>query len=418
MRFRSHTAVLGAMGMLLVVLTGADFAIDRLFDDALADTLEKETDRVMRITVLRKAARRAYVDALERRLLPRPGAPERTGLSPAADAVASLPWGAAERPAAEALVAATRELGRALAADGPPLAAVPPRLPALVGEIDALSARLLARDDPRRVARDELILPEELNSGLSRLHLARLVEQFGLSLALIAAMTLGLAWTRRVERLRAEKDAADRSRAEIQRMAGILAHEVNGQLGVLQNAHALLERAAPGDAALRVQQESVEHMRTLVADFRLFGDPPSLHLADTEAIEIARGAAVALGLAVEISGPREAPLRADAQALQRALQNLLRNAAQAGGPVRLSVEAGEGAVRFIVEDEGPGLAPGVAARAGEPFFTTRAGGTGLGLAIVKEIAVRHGGAFSLRDRPGGRGARAELLVPARGPGRG
>ena len=39
----------------------------------------------------------------------------------------------------------------------------------------------------------------------------------------------------------------------------------------------------------------------------------------------------------------------------------------------------EASVRFEVRDEGTGMTPEVAARAGEPFYTTRAAGAGFGL---------------------------------------
>ena len=44
-----------------------------------------------------------------------------------------------------------------------------------------------------------------------------------------------------------------------------------------------------------------------------------------------------------------------------------------------------------VEDHGPGIAPEIAARIFEPFFSTKPQGTGMGLAICRSIVEAHEG---------------------------
>jgi CheY-like chemotaxis protein len=55
-----------------------------------------------------------------------------------------------------------------------------------------------------------------------------------------------------------------------------------------------------------------------------------------------------------------------------------------------------------VRDSGLGIAPEVAARMFEPFYTTKGlgQGTGLGLALVQAIVAEHGGAIEVESRPG------------------
>jgi signal transduction histidine kinase len=52
-------------------------------------------------------------------------------------------------------------------------------------------------------------------------------------------------------------------------------------------------------------------------------------------------------------------------------------------------------------DQGPGVAPEIAERIFDPFYTTRAGGMGLGLAIVQRIVSGHGGWVAVAPGPAG-----------------
>jgi signal transduction histidine kinase len=70
---------------------------------------------------------------------------------------------------------------------------------------------------------------------------------------------------------------------------------------------------------------------------------------------------------------------------------------------------------LIVEDEGPGLAPGEEATVFERFARGSAGrgvsGSGLGLPIVATLVRRWGGNASIRSRPDG-GAQARIELPS------
>ena len=73
----------------------------------------------------------------------------------------------------------------------------------------------------------------------------------------------------------------------------------------------------------------------------------------------------------------------------------------AGRTTRLELE---------IRDRGPGLAPEVQQRAGQPFFTTKGHGFGIGLFLANATIERFGGKVLLLNREGG-GAITVYLLP-------
>jgi signal transduction histidine kinase len=98
--------------------------------------------------------------------------------------------------------------------------------------------------------------------------------------------------------------------------------------------------------------------------------------------------------------------------------NLLQNALDVveprpGAKIRVGCAVGpDGRIVVEIDDEGPGLPPGLAARLFEAFITTKppGKGTGLGLYTARALVRDAGGELSLHDRPEG-GARARLVLP-------
>jgi signal transduction histidine kinase len=91
--------------------------------------------------------------------------------------------------------------------------------------------------------------------------------------------------------------------------------------------------------------------------------------------------------------------------LNQVWTNLVANAVDAmdgQGDLRISTRLDDGEVVVEVADSGPGMAPDVAERAFDAFFTTKdvGRGTGLGLDIARRIVVeRHGGSIEI-ESPG------------------
>lgn len=104
----------------------------------------------------------------------------------------------------------------------------------------------------------------------------------------------------------------------------------------------------------------------------------------------------------------------NADALTRAVQNLIANAIRHGlAPVTVTAAHVRDKIAITVEDHGPGIAAADARHLFEPFYRGRnatARGTGLGLTIVAQIAKAHGGSITF-DRHRTTGAAFTLTLP-------
>ena len=120
--------------------------------------------------------------------------------------------------------------------------------------------------------------------------------------------------------------------------------------------------------------------------------------------------------------PALPPISADSVQIERALNNLAKNAVEAmanGGKVQLIVDAvsqNEGSrktatIRIRIADNGPGIPASVRARLFQPFVSEKKGGTGLGLSIAKRIIDEHGGHIEVETREG-QGTTFTVCLPA------
>ncbi|HEX8907580.1 MAG TPA: HAMP domain-containing sensor histidine kinase [Anaeromyxobacteraceae bacterium] len=277
--------------------------------------------------------------------------------------------------------------------------------------------------DRERWARARLILSTLLAAGLvvgfGGFALRRQRAQLELERELAVA---------EVERERDARLARLSRAATMLTLASGVAHEISTPLGVISGrAEQLLLRAGEDERARRAAQgilEQAQRVKDVIGgllDLARGGGPALQEVPPSSVVE----AAVALvahrfekaGVRLAAGVPSDlAPIRCDPTLLEHALVNLLLNACDAcarGGAVEITARLEGGALTFVVEDDGEGIAQVNAARATEPFFTTkpRGRGTGLGLAVVSEIAKCHRGSFSIE--PGSpRGTRARIRLPA------
>lgn len=116
-------------------------------------------------------------------------------------------------------------------------------------------------------------------------------------------------------------------------------------------------------------------------------------------------------------------LRADKEALSRALLNLLDNAVKySAGEPRIALQAWADGDRVCLQvtDTGVGISPAEQRRIFEKFYRARAAqescvtGSGIGLPIVDHIVRAHGGQVRLESEPG-KGTRVTIELPAGPP---
>jgi signal transduction histidine kinase len=136
------------------------------------------------------------------------------------------------------------------------------------------------------------------------------------------------------------------------------------------------------------------------------------------AISVCREKAADAQARITYDGPAKLPfVHFGSTELTQVFINVIANAVQAFLAVRrpeavvaIDARTEKTLVHFTVTDNGPGMAPEVIEKVGQPFFTTRPDGTGLGVAQCKRLLAREGGTFVIESQPG-HGTTVTLTVP-------
>jgi signal transduction histidine kinase len=198
--------------------------------------------------------------------------------------------------------------------------------------------------------------------------------------------------------------------AERTRMLAAIAHDMRTYLTRLRLRADYIGDPEHRDRAVR----DVEEMAALLDDTLLLAQADAASAEPIGPVDL--GAVLAAGMAardgeaerLSLDRPEAAVVvAARPRAVRRILDNLVDNGLRYAGTVAVALTTAGGQAVLTITDDGPGIAPDLLARLGEPFVRGEAsrnresGGAGLGLAIVTALAARDGAALQFENRPGG-----------------
>ncbi|MER3394947.1 MAG: HAMP domain-containing sensor histidine kinase, partial [Microcella pacifica] len=240
----------------------------------------------------------------------------------------------------------------------------------------------------------------------------------------------------------AARTASERAEAARRDLVARIAHDLLAPLASIRAIAETLEDGLSTEPERHARQlgSHVTRLHALIGDLfelsridagTLALAPETVSLTDLASDVVADFAPLAAqhDVALELSATEAVTAVVDAQALSRALVNVVVNAIEhspVGGVITIAVDEHEGAGRVRVRDRGPGIAEAdlphvfdAGWRADAARTSPRlglAGGAGLGLAITRAILEAHGGSASAaRGEPGATGgaggAEFTLLLP-------
>ena len=218
--------------------------------------------------------------------------------------------------------------------------------------------------------------------------------------------------------------AREQHLSQLDGLAAAAAHELGTPLSTISVIAKELEHAIRADAPhgddVRLLREQATRCRDILGKLTELssGGEPFDRMTLSALIEEVVAPHRHFGVSIDVSLPaerRSEPVGARNPAILYGLGNLLENAVDfANERVAVSAQWSEDAVEVTIGDDGPGFAPEIMARIGEPYVTTRqrnAGqaeepaGLGLGFFIAKTLLERSGAALTFENRPiPGRGA--------------
>jgi nitrogen fixation/metabolism regulation signal transduction histidine kinase len=216
----------------------------------------------------------------------------------------------------------------------------------------------------------------------------------------------------------------DEERRAWRRLIRVIWHELNNSLAPIKSvietsrdalASGPLEPADRKELSesLALMAERAEGLRRFLSRYSELARLPEPTLADCNAPALLRQVAAVQAGRVEVSVADGLHVHGDADQLQQALINLVRNAIEAtpGGkePVELRAFRVKDGVVFEVEDCGPGVAN--PDNLFVPFFTTKPGGSGIGLVLARQVAEAHDGSLTLQNRADRSGCIARMVIP-------
>ena len=202
-------------------------------------------------------------------------------------------------------------------------------------------------------------------------------------------------------------------------LAGV-SHDLRTPLTRLRLALAVLPQAGTVDGTalgrdIRDMTDDVEEMERMISGYLAFARGEGAEQAQpinlTTLLEDVAAGARRAGAKVTLQTPGDVTLLLRADAIRRAITNLVDNARRHATRVAMAAERLPGrSVLVIVDDNGPGIPPDRRESVFRAFESDTSGGTGLGLTIARDIVRAHGGEIVLEDSPLG-GLRARIRLP-------
>ncbi|MCU0453348.1 MAG: ATP-binding protein [Bacteroidetes bacterium] len=221
---------------------------------------------------------------------------------------------------------------------------------------------------------------------------------------------------RDVTRTRAmERSLAQRERTMIAgELASTVAHEIRNPLNAIAMIAQRFDRTFTPRARVKEFREIVgtlkketRRVNAIVEEFLRTTRPRRSPMRSADPAEMVRAVArlsesqaAMKGVSIGVDVPNGLQVDADADRLEQALLNLVRNAVEAApdrGRVTLRAGTQDGRVFIAVSDNGPGIPGDLREKVFRPYFTTKAGGTGLGLSIVQQTVEEHGGTIRIES---------------------
>ncbi len=208
-------------------------------------------------------------------------------------------------------------------------------------------------------------------------------------------------------------------------LAAGIAHEVGNPLTSISAMVQILQRKG-SDAytieKLQLIDGQLQRIQATLRELIDFSRPASTEQTwfsaremVAEARNIAKYYKRTKGRTIECLVPRDlSPIHGVRDQFVQVFLNLILNAIDAtdsGGRIEVSAAQKEGVIEFTVRDDGTGMSAEYAARAFQPYFTTKPDGTGLGLFVTQRLIAGHGGSIEMDSVPG-QGTVFHIRIPA------
>ncbi len=209
--------------------------------------------------------------------------------------------------------------------------------------------------------------------------------------------------------------------------AACVAHEINNIVAAADAHIELAEEMTGRQNEIQAIKQHLEKAKTLLLRTKRFTDRlmgRTLQDSDRELISLndvicesldftqaffrKKGVRITSDLA-----PKLPKIAVDAQMISQLLFNLIKNSVEAGASsvqIRTEYIKPDGAIRLMIEDNGPGLSAEKQRRLFNGRFSDKEGGHGLGLLVCKQIVDRYHGKISAENRAEG-GTRFTICLP-------